>query len=260
MKDANSLAIDSLSLSFGGLTVLKDINFGVVAGEVLGLIGPNGAGKSALLNCISGLYTPERGSTITFDGNGLIPLKASHRAALGIKRTFQHIHLIDELTILDNVLLGLASAFQGGVFRRQTMMVQSARQERVLRSKAEAALELCGISAIGGERADALPLGIRRRVDLARALVSEPRLLLLDEPASGLASEERNLVRELVNIARRERDVAVIWIEHDLELVTSVATRILVLHHGRIVAQGDPRKAGQRDALIGAYLTGAPIQ
>jgi len=255
----NTLEISGLSLSFGGLTVLKDIKFDVAAGEVLGLIGPNGAGKSALLNCISGLYAPESGSTIIFDRKGLVALKPSGRASLGIKRTFQHIHLVDELTVLDNVLLGLASAFHGGVLRRQIMMLQSARQERELRRKAERALDLCGISAISSERAAALPLGIRRRVDLARALVSEPRLLLLDEPASGLASDERNLVRELVNIARRERDIAVIWIEHDLDLVTSVATRILVLHHGRIVAEGDPREQTARDALISAYLTGSPV-
>lgn len=257
---ANTLAIANLSLNFGGLTVLKDIDLHVSAGEVLGLIGPNGAGKSALFNCISGLYTPEVGSTIAFGDVLLTRMRSTQRASLGIKRTFQHIHLIEELSVLDNVLLGLAPRFPGGVLQRQLMMLQSARQERELRNKARWTLEQCGIGAIEGQLAGALPLGIRRRVDLARALVSEPCLLLLDEPASGLAADERHLVRELVNIAQRERDIAVVWIEHDLDLVTSVATRILVLHHGQIVAEGNPGDAGQRHALVQAYLTGAPTQ
>ncbi len=258
MTDVNPcLTIKSLSLNFGGLRVLQDINLRLAKGEVLGLVGPNGAGKSALLNCISGLYAPESDSVVNFGNTALLGHTGTRAAALGIKRTFQHIHLIESLNVLDNVLLGLASQFKGGVLRRYALPFRSASEEKDMRRRALETLAVCGIESLSLAAASGLPLGARRRVDLARALVSKPKLLLLDEPASGLSTDERTLVRELVAISQRMDGVTVIWIEHDLELVISAATRVIVLHHGRIVAEGDPRASKmERDRLIQAYLTG----
>jgi branched-chain amino acid transport system ATP-binding protein len=251
------LTVKNLSLSFGGLRVLQNISMSLSCGEVLGLIGPNGAGKSALLNCISGLYSPEPRSVITFGDSTLNCRARSRAASVGITRTFQHIHLLEGLNVVDNVLLGLASQFKGGVLRRYMIPFGSMTEEKEMRQRSLAALAMCGIEHIAYEPVAGLPLGIRRRVDLARALVSRPKLLLLDEPASGLSSDERLLVRDLVEIAQRTAGVAVMWIEHDLELVISAATRILVLHHGQIIAEGSPRESDDaRSRLIRAYLTG----
>lgn len=255
------LQVQDLSLNFGGLKVLDSISFTLMPGEVLGLVGPNGAGKSALLNCISGIYTPTSQSRIFFDGESLMQRSVTTGARLGIKRTFQHIHLVESLTVLDNVLVGLAPHFKGGVLRRYALFWSAVAEENRARCQALEALELCGIAHLAYELAASQPLGVRRRIDLARALVSMPSLLLLDEPASGLSTEERQLVQELVAIAHSKQAIAVMWIEHDLDLVFSAATRVFVLHHGRVIAEGDPRRSPEeREAMIQAYLRGTNIK
>jgi branched-chain amino acid transport system ATP-binding protein len=258
MTHGARLTISNLSLSFGGLRVLHDIVLTLRPGETLGLIGPNGAGKSALVNCICGIYSPMPGSKIEFEGASLIA-RPSHRiAALGITRTFQHIQLIESMSVMDNVMIGAASLFRDGVVGRYLRAYSSAQQESQIRRQALATLARCGIAEVAERPVAGLPLGIRRRIDLARALVRMPKVLLLDEPASGLSTGERALVRELIAIAQKDSDVAVIWIEHDLDLVVSVATRIVVLHHGRIVTEGSPRESDtERSRLIDAYLTGS---
>lgn len=254
---APSLSIKNLSLRFGGLQILHDIALSLRAGEVLGLIGPNGAGKSALVNCICGLYSPRAGSEIVFNGTSLIAIPPHRVAGLGITRTFQHIHLVDSMSVIDNVMIGAASQFRNGVLGRYFRAYGSARQEEAVRGRAMESLERCGIADVAQQAVSRLPLGVRRRIDLARALVRTPKLLLLDEPASGLASDERALVRDLVAIAQKDNDVAVIWIEHDLDLVVSAASRVAVLHHGRVVTEGSPRDSeAERKRLIDAYLTG----
>lgn len=254
---APSLSINNLSLRFGGLRILHDITLSLRPGEMLGLIGPNGAGKSALVNCICGLYSPQAGSEIVFNGASLIAMPPHRTAGLGITRTFQHIHLIEGMSVVDNVMIGAASQFRDGVLGRYFRAWGSARQEKEIHARALESLERCDIADVAQQIVSGLSLGIRRRIDLARALVRTPKLLLLDEPASGLASDERALVRELVAIAQKDNDVAVIWIEHDLDLVISAASRVAVLHHGRIVTEGAPRESGaERKRLIDAYLTG----
>lgn len=251
------LRIESLSLAFGGLTVLDNVDLEVGHGEVMALIGPNGAGKTALLNCISGIYRAAGDSRIWLE-QARIEHLASHRiAARGVARTFQHAHILDSLTVLENVLLGLSPCVRCGVMTRLTAPWRALREERDLRRRAMEALRRCGIDHLAGEPADGLALGVRRRADLARALVSEPSLLLLDEPASGLAHNERALILELIDIARSERGVGVVWIEHDLDLVVSAADRVTVMHHGQVVATGRPRQSdGERQALIDAYMHG----
>ncbi|MBN9048582.1 MAG: ABC transporter ATP-binding protein [Rhizobiales bacterium] len=250
------LEIRNLSLSFGGLHVLHDIGLSLNPGEIVGMIGPNGAGKSALVNCICGLYPPSSGSRIDFDNLSLVGMPPHRVASLGISRTFQHMYLNESMTVLENVLIGAASQFRGGVLRRYVRPYASSREEADARHQALTSLERCGIADIALRPVAGLPLGIRRRVDLARALVRTPKLLLIDEPASGLANDERALVRDLIGIAQTSDNVAVIWIEHDLELVVSAATRVAVLHHGRIVAEGSPQSEQERKRLIDAYLIG----
>lgn len=251
------LSIENLSLTFGGLSVLDSVSLAVHPDEVVGLIGPNGAGKTALLNCISGVYRPEAGSRIRLGGRRIDNLPAHRIAALGVARTFQHVDLLPSLTVIDNVMMGLSSRIGNGLLPRLVRPWKSSRRERELRAAARQALEQCRLRDIDHQRIQGLPLGSRRRIDLARALVSTPTLLLLDEPASGLGHEERALIPELIAIARAERDLGVIWIEHDLDLVISSADRVAVMHHGKVIAEGRPRESDQeRQALISAYMRG----
>ncbi|MGE0845435.1 MAG: ABC transporter ATP-binding protein [Flavobacteriaceae bacterium] len=252
------LSIRDLRLVFGGLAVLDEVSLDVEQGEVMALIGPNGAGKTALVNCISGIYRPDPASRILLHGEPIASLEPHRIAACGVARTFQHAHILGSLTVLDNVLLGLAPQVRCGVATRLAAPWIALREERALADRGREALRQCGIEHLADVSADGLPLGVRRRVDLARALVSRPTLLLLDEPASGLAHDERSLILELINIARGEREIGVVWIEHDLDLVVSAADSVTVMHHGKVVATGAPRaSAKQRQSLIDAYMRGA---
>jgi len=250
------LSIHGVGLEFGGVQVLRNVSFDLAPSEVTALIGPNGAGKSALLNCISGIYRPSPGGRITLDGIHLDRLPPHRVAGAGVKRTFQSLHLSRELSVRENVLLGLVSSFTLGAFATLALPWRAIRQERENIRRADAVIEQCGLSALAAERCSELPLGVLRRVDLARALVSDPVLLLLDEPASGLSHDERPIIGQMVSLARSRKDLAVLWIEHDLELVLSEAERAIVLHHGELVHMGDPRDPRQRDQLISAYKTG----
>lgn len=250
-------SIESLSLRFGGLKVLSDIRLDVEAGDVIGLIGPNGAGKSALLNCISGIYRPQAGH-VRLAGQALDHSSPHAVSAAGIGRTFQHANLIGSMNVLENVLVGLSSELRQGVLHRLFRPFASIRNEKAARAKAMQTLERCMIAQYANVNVSTLSLGNRKKVDLARALVSEPKLLLLDEPAAGLSRDERSLIPQLVKSALVENPIGVIWIEHDLELVISAATRVAVLQQGRVVATGDPSGGEpERKRLINAYLHGS---
>jgi branched-chain amino acid transport system ATP-binding protein len=254
------LATEDLSLAFGGLSVLRSVSLTVRGGEVLGLIGPNGAGKTAFLNCISGVFRISRAGTISLNGQRIDHLPTARRRRLGIARTFQHAHLVPEMTALENVMLGLASSFSGGLLSFLARPVRSIAEERRFRGLAAEALASCGAADYAAVRAGNLPLGIRRRVDLARALVGEPKLLLLDEPSSGLSHEERELIPELVEIMQNRNGLGVIWIEHDLDLVTTHADRVVVLHHGQVIHDDDLSEPEQRAAAIEAYMKGGAVR
>jgi len=260
MAEAPRLSLLSVSLEFGGVAVLSDISLDLARGEVLALIGPNGAGKSALLNCISGIYRPSAGSRILVDGTRIDTLAPHRVIRAGVSRTFQGMHLVGELTVLENVLLGLVPRFRLGAFASLLLPLRALREEKENTTRAAAALELIGLQDAAHERCGDLPLGVLRRVDLARALVGEPALLLLDEPASGLAHDERPLIAEMIGLARSRNDLSVLWIEHDLDLVLSVASRAAVLHHGELIHQGDPRQGAERQRIIAAYKNGRPAR
>ncbi|MFG1416918.1 ATP-binding cassette domain-containing protein [Xanthobacter sp. V0B-10] len=260
MAEAPRLSLRSVSLEFGGVSVLDHITLDLAPGEVLALIGPNGAGKSALLNCVSGIYRPSAGSSIAVDGARIDRLPPHGIIRAGVSRTFQGMHLVGGLSVLENVLLGLVPRFRLGAFSSLLLPLRALREERENTARAAALLELTGLAGAAHERCADLPLGILRRVDLARALASEPALLLLDEPASGLAHDERPLIAEMIGLARSRNDLSVLWIEHDLDLVLSVAERAAVLHHGELIHQGDPRREAGRRHIIAAYKNGRQAQ
>ncbi|MFT3732972.1 MAG: ATP-binding cassette domain-containing protein [Hyphomicrobium sp.] len=250
--------VQNVSLSFGGMVVLDNINLSVRESEVVALIGPNGAGKSAFLNCISGVYPVQRNACITLDSVRLDRLPAHRRARAGVSRTFQGLNLISSHSVLDNVLLGWTTHFAQNVFGMLAQPWAALRAERLAREEAFEILDLCGLKKIWGERCSELPFGILRRVDLARALIGRPKLLLLDEPASGLSHDERPLIGQMVRLALTRKKLAVLWIEHDLDLVFSEARRAIVLHHGEQIDEGNPSDANQRTRLIEFLQKRAP--
>ncbi|WP_258002413.1 ABC transporter ATP-binding protein [Burkholderia sp. WAC0059] len=250
------LRLERVSLSFGGLQVLREVALTLEAGEVLALIGPNGAGKSALLNCIGGLYRPSPGSEIWLRGRRIDALPPHRIARLGVGRTFQGLKLVNDRSVLDNILLGWTPRFSSGALGSLAFAVRTWREEREARLRAREVADLCGLTDVLDVRCADLPLGMLRRVDLARALVGEPQVLLLDEPASGLSHDERPLIGEMVRVARSRKGLSVLWIEHDLDLVLSEAQRAIVLHHGTVVASGDPAMADGRVRLLDGYRTG----
>lgn len=254
----SELRIQGLDLHFAGMSVLRQINLTFRVNEVMALIGPNGAGKTALINCISGIYKPTLESRIYF-GDERIDQLPSHRiAAKGVARTFQHAQLLDSLSVLENVLLGLTPHVRSGMLTHLARPWKALGEDRTLRARAMQLLGRCGIADIADAPAEGLSLGVRRRLDLARALAPEPSMLLLDEPASGLAHDERPLILELINISRREKDMGVVWIEHDLDLVIAAADRVTVMHHGAVIAAGQPQRSSEeRQAVIDAYMKGA---
>jgi branched-chain amino acid transport system ATP-binding protein len=250
------LELDNVSLSFGGVRVLNEISLSVSQSEVLALIGPNGAGKSALLNCVSGVYRPQAGAKIVLGGTRIDHLPPHKIARVGVRRTFQSLNLIPDRSVLDNILLGWTPRFSLNVFGMIARPLRARREEREARERASEIIALCGLESLTDRRCADLPLGILRRVDLARALVSEPKLLLLDEPASGLSHDERPIIGEMARLALSRKDLAVLWIEHDLDLVFSEAQRAVVLHHGDLIDVGDPRVPADRARLISSYKSG----
>lgn len=253
---SSTLQASDVSLSFGGVKVLDKVHLTINESEVVALIGPNGAGKSALLNCISGVYRADAEARIILTGlriDGLPPYKI---ARMGISRTFQGSNFISQRSVLDNVLLGWTTRFSLNVFGMLARPRRARLEEAEAREKAFEVMNLCRLDSVRDEQCAALPLGILRRVDLARALMSEPRLLLLDEPASGLSHDERPIISEMVRLALRQKKLAVLWIEHDLDLVFTEAQRAIVLHHGQEIDTGDPTIESDRARLIRSYKQG----
>lgn len=249
------LSVRKLSLAFGGVKAINDLSFDVNAGEVLALIGPNGAGKTSVLNAVTRVFDPS-GGTIAMEGKDLCALKRHQIAHCGIGRTFQNIELFETATVLDNLLLG-RHRFGHGQWWQQVLRTPAAtRAEEEARAAVEEVIDFLDLSAWRGSLVAGLPYGVRKVVELGRALAARPRLLFLDEPASGLNPEETRNLAFWVDDIRTELGITVVMVEHDMSLVKAVADRVICMAQGRLLAQGTSAEVQSHPEVVAAYLGG----
>jgi branched-chain amino acid transport system ATP-binding protein len=247
------LSVAGVRLAFGGLVALNNIRFEVYPRELFAIIGPNGAGKTTMLNCLAGLHRPGAG-TMLLDGIDLGALRPAQIAARGVARTFQNVGLFGNLSVLANIMLGRHCRTRTG-FVTNALRLPAARSEEIAQRKvAEHLIGMLGLGPYRDRPVGTLPYGIRKLVELARALAMEPKLLLLDEPAAGMNLAETEHLAEYIQAIRREVDVAIILIEHDMQLVMDLADRILVIDFGVPIATGTPEEIQNDPNVIKAYL------
>ena len=250
------LAIDNLSISFGGLAALSKVSMNVEKGRIFSIIGPNGAGKTTIFNCITGIYRPNSGR-IVFNGKDITTCKPHRAAALGIGRTFQNIELFAHLTTMDNLLLGRHMHMKTGVFSGATFLSKrfpAAREECDHREHAERIIEFLEIEAARDVPVGALPYGTRKLVELGRALAMEPTLLLLDEPSAGMNQEEKRDMMFWIRDIRDDFQVTVVMVEHDMNLVMEVSDEVMALNFGIKLVQGSPQEVRTHPEVLEAYL------
>ena len=248
-----ALEVRDLALRFGRVTAFEHVNFDVEQGELFAVIGPNGAGKTSLFNVLSRVYAASAG-TVRYFGQDLLRLRAWALAGAGIARTFQNLGLFAPLSVLENVLIGRHHLMSAGPVRAGVWLGPGRTEERAHRAAAREALEFLGIAQYADALVRELPFGIRKQVELARALAMEPRLVLLDEPVAGMSGDERAEVTALVRRLHGERGLTMLLVEHDMGMVMEVAQRVLVLDFGEVVAVGTPAEVQRDERVIRAYL------
>lgn len=253
-KESYQLSVEDIYLRFGGLVALSEVSIGVRKGEIFSIIGPNGAGKTSLLNCINRFYHPQKGK-IFFEGKDITHLKAHRIASLGIARTFQNVELFGHMSALDNIKLGghvhlKSGSLAGGIYYGKSKNEETAFREWI----EERIIDLLEIQHIRKKIVHTLPYGLQKRVELARALAMRPKLLLLDEPATGMNLEETEDIARFILDINEEWDITIILIEHDMGVVMDISDRICVLDFGQKIAEGKPEEIRNDELVIKAYL------
>lgn len=249
------LKTENVSMVFGGLKAVSDFNIKLGAGELVGLIGPNGAGKTTAFNMLTGVYQPTTGS-ITFDGENIVGKKPYQVTKAGIARTFQNIRLFSELTVLENVKIAFQSRVKYGLLETVFRVGRYFTEENAIEAEARRLLSIFHLEGLADETAKNLPYGAQRRLEIARALATKPKLLLLDEPAAGMNPQETQELMEMIRWIRKEFGLTILLIEHDMALVMGICERIYVLEYGEIIAEGTPKEIRENPEVIRAYLGG----
>jgi branched-chain amino acid transport system ATP-binding protein len=247
------LAMRSVTLRFGGIAALTDVSFDVRPGELFAIIGPNGAGKTSVFNCLNGVYRPQEG-TIEFDGQRLSGRRPVAIARMGVARTFQNLGLFSTLTVLENVLLGRHHLMHTGLLAGAAWLGKARREEIAHRGRCEEIIELMELEPYRFKPVALLPYGVRKRVEVARAMAMEPKLLLLDEPAAGMNLEESEDMARYIREINEEWKVAILLVEHDLRMVMDLAHRIMAMDFGRVIRIGAPDEVRTDDAVVRAYV------
>lgn len=256
------LNIQSLTMQFGGLIAVQEVSLEVNKGEIIGLIGPNGAGKTTLFNCITGIYKPTSGHIeLVIDGHthNITNALPYHIIRWGMARTFQNVRLFQELTVLENVLIGLHSRLHSGFFHTIFRNDVFLKEEHAAVEKAYTLLEYFDLDTLADTQVNALPFGRQKVLEIARALMSGPQLLLLDEPVAGLNTNETETLMTLIRKIKDEFDLSILLIEHDMSFVMSLCERIYVMDHGELIAVGNPNEVKTNQQVITAYLGEAAV-
>jgi branched-chain amino acid transport system ATP-binding protein len=252
------LSVENVTLRFGGVTSLADVSLTQRAGEILAVIGPNGAGKTSLFNCITGVYQPQEGRIMLRDDSGgqtnLAGRKPNRVTLLGVARTFQNIRLFNALTAFENVKIGVEAHDKTGPGGAILRIPRARREDRDGNARATELLEFVGLRDRANELASSLPYGDQRRLEIARAMGTSPRLILLDEPAAGTNPSEKLDLERLIRHINDNTGTSILLIEHDMRLVMSVATRVVVLNFGKVIAAGSPAQIQKDPAVVEAYL------
>jgi len=254
--DTPVLQCVQLERRFGGLVALSGVDLEVRRGEIFGLVGPNGSGKTTLTNAITGFYPPHKGR-ILLDGRDITGLPPHAVARLGVARTFQNLALFNGMTVLDNILLGRHVHMRPSVLRTALYTLMARDDEIRHRIAVEEVIDFLQLQGVRDELVDVIPIGLKKRVELARSLVAEPRFLILDEPMAGMNQEEKEYMARFVLDARDERGVTVLLIEHHMDIITGICDRMLVLSYGEMIDTGVPREVIKDPRVIKAYLGGA---
>ena len=257
-KGKKLLEVSNLSMEFGGLRAIDNVSLDIFEGEIVALIGPNGAGKTTFFNCVTGIYTPTHGEVMIHPPTGksrrLNGMKPNSITALGMARTFQNIRLFPAMTVLENVMIGRHCRTGTSIIDAILSTPRSKREEKETVEKAYRLLEKVGLADVADEFSRNLSYGAQRRLEIARALATDPFLLLLDEPAAGMNPQETHELDELIVRIRAEEKVSILLIEHDMKLVMSISDRIYVVEYGKEIAQGTPREIKENPKVIEAYL------
>jgi branched-chain amino acid transport system ATP-binding protein len=247
------LEVSGLTLTFGGVDALTDVSFTVDRGELFGVIGPNGAGKTCILNCLNGVYRPESGHAL-LDGNDLATMRPAATAEAGVGRTFQNLALFSNLTVIDNLMLGRHHLMRSGPVAGALWWGRARREEIQHRRRCAEIMDLLDLGPYRHHPVGLLPFGIQKRIELGRALAMEPKLLLLDEPVAGMSLEETEDLAGHIAEVRSELDMAMILVEHQMDLVMDLVDRLLVLAFGKVVATGVPEEIRTNEEVVEAYV------